>query len=401
MSKRWYFIGFSLALLILSVVLFIKPGPKLGTDFKGGTELEVAFTAPVTAAEIRASVERAGFSAPDVVAVNDRSNPHRYLIRVKDVSVLEESQKETIRDRLCLLPEGAPVPEDRCPPAVRASEVKFSPGGDKISMRYEITPDLEGIKKQIDAAPGIELRAGANNPVVVSERDHKVEVYLKSKGDQLLDALRRELGADRVPEQALRVEWIGPKAGAQLRDSAIKSIVISIFFIMAYVAFRFDLRFAPGGIIALVHDVGIALGVMVLFGKEITLTTVAALLMLVGYSITDTVVVYDRIRENLAKHRDKSFSDIINLSISEMLGRTLLVSIATLLSLMMFFIWGTGTLKDLAFTLVVGMIVGIYSSIYVAAPLTEWIDRKFFGASTFKRRKVSRMRAQKRADAVV
>jgi preprotein translocase subunit SecF len=204
-----------------------------------------------------------------------------------------------------------------------------------------------------------------------------------------------------VPAQALRVEWIGPRAGAQLRDSAIKSVLVSLLFIMAYVAFRFDLRFAPGGIIALAHDVGIALGAMVITQREITLSTVAALLTIVGYSITDTVVVYDRVRENLGKHRDKSFAQIINLSISEMLGRTILVSGATLLSMIMFFIWGTGALKDFAFTLVVGILVGTYSSIYVAAPLTEWIDRRFFGASGYKRKKVSRTRVQKRADAVV
>lgn len=401
MSKRRYFIGFSLVLLILSIISFIKPGPKLGTDFKGGTEIEVAFNAPVSAAEVRSAIERGGFSTPDVVAVSDPQGRSRYLIRVQDVSALEEAQKDKIRGQLCHLPEGTPVPEDRCPPAMRASEVKFSPGGDKISTRYEVAPDLEGIRKQFEGVAGIEMRHGANNPVVVSERDHKVEIHLKSKGDQLMDTLRRELGADKVPEDALRVEWIGPRAGAQLRDSAIKSVMISILFIMAYVAFRFDVRFAPGGIIALIHDVGIALGAMVLTQREITLSTIAALLTIVGYSITDTVVVYDRIRENLSKHRDKSFSDIINLSISEMLGRTILVSCATLLSMVCFFIWGTGTLKDFAFTLVVGIVVGTYSSIYVAAPITEWIDRRFFGSSAYKRKKVSRVRAEKRADAVV
>lgn len=401
MGKRRYFIGFSVLLLVLSIISFIKPGPKLGTDFKGGTEIEVAFNAPLSAADVRGAIQRAGFSTPDVVSVSDPQGRSRYLIRVQDVSALEEAQKEKVRTQLCHLPEGAPVPEDRCPPAVRASEVKFSPGGDKISARYEVAPDLEGIRKQFEGVGGVELRHGVNNPVVVSERDHKVEIYLKSKGDQLMDALRRELGADKVPENALRTEWIGPRAGAQLRDSAIKSVAISILFIMAYVAFRFDVRFAPGGIIALIHDVGIALGAMVLTQREITLSTIAALLTIVGYSISDTVVVYDRIRENLSKHRDKTFSDIINLSISEMLGRTILVSCSTLLSMVCFFIWGTGTLKDFAFTLVVGIIVGTYSSIYVAAPITEWIDRRFFGSSVFKRKKVSRVRTEKRADAVV
>jgi preprotein translocase subunit SecF len=156
---------------------------------------------------------------------------------------------------------------------------------------------------------------------------------------------------------------------------------------MLYVAIRFDVRFAPGGIVALIHDVGIALGAMVLTGREITLSTVAALLTIVGYSITDTVVVYDRIRENLAKHRNMSFSQVINYSISEMLGRTIIVSGVTSLSLLAFLFWGTGVLRDFAFTLLVGIVVGTYSSIYIAAPLTEWIDRRFFPAATRVRKK--------------
>ncbi|MFO0762982.1 MAG: protein translocase subunit SecF [Byssovorax sp.] len=253
-------------------------------------------------------------------------------------------------------------------------------------------------------APGIELRNAPNNPLVVSERDHKVEIELKSRGDQILDGLRQQLGADKVPDAALRVEWIGPKAGAQLRDAAIRSIGIAMFFIMAYIALRFDLRFAPGGIIALAHDVGIALGAMVIANKEITLSTVAAMLTIVGYSMTDTVVVYDRIRENLTKHRGMSFYAVINLSVSEMLGRTLITSGVTALSMVAFLVWGTGVLKDFAFALLIGILVGTYSSIYVAAPLTEWIDRRFFGSAVDagkQRKKVSRTRAVKRADAVV
>lgn len=401
MSKRWLFIGLSAVLLLLSIIAFFVPGPRLGTDFKGGTEVEVAFKTPVTSADVRQAVSKAGFDSPDVVSVADPANPHRFLIRVHEVSALSEQQKELLRDRMCLLPDDAPVPEDRCPPAVRASEVKFSPGGDKISARYDVAPDLEGIKKQLEGIEGVELRPGANNPNLVSERDNKVELYLKSKGDQLMDGLREHLGAEVVPDQALRVEWIGPKAGAQLRDAAIKSVLITLLFMMVYIAFRFDIRFAPGGIIALAHDVGIALGAMIITQREITLSTVAALLTIVGYSINDTVVVYDRIRENLTKHRDMSFPAVINLSLSEVLGRTILVSFSTLLSLLMFLFWGTGTIKDFAFTLVVGIAFGTYSSIYVAAPLTEWIDRKFFGSSASKRKKVSRVRAQKRADAVV
>ncbi len=405
MGKRWYFIGLSGFLLVLSIMSFFYPGPKLGTDFKGGTEVEVAFLGPegsITGGQVREAVEAIGFHDPDVVTVTDVTHANRFLIRVQQVTVLTDDQKAAIRGKMCLVPEGSvPTPTEQCPANLQASEVKFSPGGDKITARYEAEPDLAGIRKQLTGVSGIDLRDGAKNPQVVSERDHKVEIALKSKGDQLLDGLRAKLGADKVPTAALRVEWIGPKAGAQLRNAALWSVGIACFFIMAYIAFRFDLRFAPGGIVALIHDVGIALGAMVLARKEITISTVAAMLTIVGYSISDTVVVYDRIRENLGKHRSMSFAAVINLSISEMLGRTIITSGVTSLSMVMFLVWGTGVIKDFAFALLVGIIVGTYSSIYVAAPLTEWIDRRFFGASADNKKALTRTRTAKRADAVV
>lgn len=400
MRWRWRFLGFSLLLLVLSVISFFVPGPKMGTDFKGGTELEVAFKEAVTAGEVRAAVEHVGFEAPEVVSVADKENPNRFLIRVQEVTVLSDKEKASIRDKMCLIGENGQTPAG-CAPNASATEIKFSPGGDKIFARYEKKPDLGVIKQQVSGIEGLQLRAGANNPLLASERDNRVEIQLKSKGDQLLDGLRAQLGAEKVPESALRVEWIGPKAGAQLRDAAIRSIVVACFFIMAYIAFRFDLRFAPGGIVALVHDVGIALGAMVLARKEITLSTVAAMLTIVGYSLTDTVVVYDRIRENLSKHRNMTFASVINLSISEMFGRTLITSGVTSLSLVAFLIWGTGALKDFAFALLVGILVGTYSSIYIAAPFTEWIDRRFFGASADQKKAIKRTRAVKRADTVV
>jgi len=220
------------------------------------------------------------------------------------------------------------------------------------------------------------LRESPTNPQVTNPRDHRVEIQLQSKGDQLMDGMRTKLGASVVPDQALRVEWVGPKAGKQLRDSARNSVAIAIVFIMLYLAFRFDLRFAPGVVIACVHDAMVVIGVFIVLQKEVTLLTITAVLTIVGYSMNDTVVIYDRIRENLSKHRGKSFSEIINLSVSETLSRTILTSGATMLSIMAFFVWGTGVVKDFALAMVVGIIAGTYSSIYVAAPLTEWIDRR-------------------------
>ena len=378
MGQRRFWIPLSFILVIGSIVLCFYPGPNYGTDFRGGTEVEIAFNKPVDAASVRQAVESAGFQNPDVVQVVDPNNANHFLIRVQDVSAITEHEKDALRAALCYVDDpSAPLSDpSKCPLNARATEVKFSAGGDKISTRYDVDPDLSKIKAQIASVPGVALRASATNPQVLNQRDRRVEIQLLSKGDQLIERLQSKLGADVVPDQALRVEWVGPKAGKQLRDSARNAVAIAIVFIMLYLAFRFDLRFAPGVIVACVHDAMVVIGVFVLLHKEITLSTIAAVLTVVGYSMNDTVVVYDRIRENLGKHRGKSFARIINLSVSETLSRTILTSGLTTLSVLAFFVYGTGVIKDFMLALVVGIIAGTYSSIYVAAPLTEWIDTR-------------------------
>ncbi len=375
MSVRWYFIGLSLFLTFGAAVLLLMGKARLGTDFTGGTEVEIAFKKPVSAGNLRAAVEKAGFQEPGVIRVDDPKNPNRYLIRVEEVSTISSAEQAEIEKSLCL---SAGPATDACPADRQATEVKFSPGGDKISVRYRNSPDLDAIKERVSAVKGILLRPGAHNPILQNARDNKVEIQLMSKGDQLMTGLRQGLGADFVPDSALRTEWIGPRAGAQLRDSAVKSIAISIVFIMVYIAFRFDLRFAPGGVVALTHDALGTIGILICLGKEINLTTIAAALTIVGYSVNDTVIVYDRVRENLGKLRGTSFFQLINISTSEMLGRTLLTSSTVVIALLGFFIWGTGELKDFSLALVIGVILGTYSSIYVALPLTEWLDHTLF-----------------------
>jgi preprotein translocase subunit SecF len=378
MKMRRYFIAFSIFLTLFSLLLVLGkvPGvePKFGTDFKGGTEIEVAFKADVSASEVRNAVQAAGFSTPDVVKVEDGKQKNHYMIRVQEVSTLSPETQAHVERALCLTPG---LPESECPADHRATEVKFSPGGDKVTARFRENPDLEWVRTRMGGVKGVQLRPGANNPFVQNARDHKVEIQLMSKGDQLVQGLHRALGA-RAPDQPLRSEWIGPRAGAQLRDSAVKSIAISIVFIMAYVAFRFDLRFAPGGVLALVHDALGMVGILILLGEEINLTTVASALTIVGYSVNDTVIIFDRVRENLGKLRGASFRHLINVSTSEMLGRTLLTNATVQISLLAFFVWGTGTLKHFALSLTIGMLLGAYSSIYVALPLTEWLDRVLF-----------------------
>jgi len=392
MRMRRFWIALSLFLTLGSVALLFYPGPNYGTDFKGGTEIEVAFKAATGGDEIRTAVHKSGqFSDPDVVPVHSPTNQWQFLIRVQDISTVDETTKDALKKAMCLGVEGDD--ETTCPKNARATEVKFSAGGDKLSVRYDSEPDLEKLKAQLATVPNVKLRKTAQNPQVVNPRDHRVEIQLQSKGDQLLDVLRTQLGEQRVPESALRVEWVGPKAGKQLRDSARNSVALAIVFIMLYLAFRFDLRFAPGVVLACLHDALVVLGFFVIFRKEVTLSTIAAVLTIVGYSMNDTVVVYDRIRENLGKHRGKSFGDVINLSVSETLSRTILTSGATMLSVLAFFIWGTGVIKDFAFAMVVGIVAGTYSSIYVAAPLTEWIDRRMTKGGTTAVKK--RLRAAK------
>ncbi len=402
MGNRGLFAYVSLFLVIGSVVLLFFPGPNLGTDFRGGTEIEVAFNPPISPGEIRKAVTNAGFHSPDVIRVQSK-NEAQYLVRVEDVSEIGEAAEAKIAEAVCY---GSGLPEEACPAAEQASEMKVSPGGDKVTVRFREEVDEAQVERlrqrfaeMVTPATQIELRAGENNPTIQSARDNKVEIQLMSKGDQLMKALRDALGEDKVPHQLadgalnpLRVEWIGPKAGRQLRDSALSSIAIALVFIMAYIAFRFDLRFAPGAVLALAHDSLVTVGVLIIIQKELTLSTVAAILTIVGYSVNDTVVVYDRVRENLGKMRGATFNTIINTSLSEMLARTILTSGTTILGLSAFFVWGTGTLKDFSLTLIIGMVLGTYSSIYVALPLTWWLDRTLFSRVTKRKREIATAR---------
>jgi preprotein translocase subunit SecF len=390
MRVRIFWIPLSFFLVLGSVILCFVPGPNYGTDFKGGTEIEIAFGKPIDPAGVRRGVESVGFQTPDVVQVVDPNNAYHFLIRVQDVSAITDEEKTALRHALCYVDDPDPLKGSAsCPENARATEVKFSAGGDKISTRYDTDPDLEKVKAQVRSVPGVSLRVSANNPQVLNPRDHRVEIQLLGKGDQLIEGLRDKLGADTVPDRALRVEWVGPKAGKQLRDSARNAVAIAIVFIMLYLAFRFDLRFAPGVIVACVHDAMVVIGAFILLHKEITLSTIAAVLTVIGYSMNDTVVVYDRIRENLGKHRGKSFAQIINLSVSETLSRTILTSGATMLSVLAFFVYGTGVIKDFMLALVIGIIAGTYSSIYVAAPLTEWIDTRMARKASTKKKLVN------------
>ena len=347
----------------LSLASLFYPGPNYGIDFAGGTEVQLAFNDETVPAEVREALEDAGYSRPDVISVEGK--PNEYIIRVREVSSLPEEQIASIRSStMAALGEGV------------VQEMKVSPGGDKITIRVSGAVHEQQLQEALEAG-GAHVRS-INS--LAGSRDPRYEAHLVGVADELAGQLRERFG-DRAPDEALRVEWVGPKAGEQLRDAAIQSLLYAIAFIMLYVAFRFDLRFAPGGVIAMLHDALITLGIYVLLQKEVNLTTVAALLTIMGYSINDTIVVFDRIRENMVRVRDKSLRELINVSTSQMLSRTIVTSLTTLLSVSAFFFLGTGVIRDIAFALGVGILIGTLSSIFIAAPITELMDRRLFSRS--------------------
>jgi preprotein translocase subunit SecF len=364
----------SLLICVATLVGLFYPGPNLGTDFVGGTEIEVAFNAPVPADKVRGALETIGLHDADVVEVRSGAGggaADRYIIRVSEVSTISDETVHAAEQKLCL----PPAPEADCPPARQASEVKFSPGGDRITARFVDKPDLAWVAERVAASPGLKLRPGTDNPRLDPRHPDKVIVELLGTGDLMFGALRDQIGKDLLPDAPLRVEWVGPKAGAQLRNAALQSIAITLVAIMAYVAIRFDLRYAPGAVLCLVHDALVATGGLMIAGKEMNLTVIAALLTIIGFSVNDTVVIYDRVRENMRRLRGASFPEIINLSVSEMMGRTVITSGTAILSLVPFLVWGTNALQDFAYVLIVGMVSGVYSTVFVALPLTHWLDR--------------------------
>ncbi len=373
MKYRTPAVAFSTIVVLASIASLFWPGPNLGIDFAGGTEVQLQFQGDVNTAELRGIIEELGYQSPDVIAIQGHAN--QYLVRVREVSALPAGvTEESITAAV----------DEAIEPAVVSARV--SPGGDKVSIRLEGAADIATLRSGLVNA-GVQVR-GDVRPFG-PESDFRYEADLIGVADNLVGELTTRLG-ERGPAAPLRIEWVGPRAGAQLRNGAIKALLYAMGLIMLYVAFRFDLRFAPGGVIALIHDAIVTVGVFVLLQKEFNLTTVASLLTIIGYSINDTIVIYDRIRENMARYRDKNLAELINISTSEMLSRTIITSGVTLLAIIPFFIWGTQTISDIALALFIGFLAGVYSTIYIASPVTEWMDERFFKAAREARREANR-----------
>jgi preprotein translocase SecF subunit len=193
--------------------------------------------------------------------------------------------------------------------------------------------------------------------------------------DQVSEALKNQL--PKNPYETLRIEKVGPVVGKALRNRALLAIIFALGGILIYVGFRFKhFDFATAGVIALLHDIIVTVGLLMFFNRQIDLLVVTALLTIAGYSINDTIIIYDRVRENMAKSHRMPLVDTINLSVNQTLGRTILTTITTLMVVISLYMFGGEVLNTFALTLLIGFITGTYSTVFIASPLVLMIQKK-------------------------
>jgi len=236
-------------------------------------------------------------------------------------------------------------------------------GGTLVEVTYETPVELESIRNTL-IANGYEdsqvVNFGTNLDVLIKVAD-------QNGNSSIGEAVYSLLNEKGFQGELKRVEFVGPQVGAELRDQGGFGMLIALFMILIYVAFRFQYKFALGAVTALAHDVVIILGLFSVFAWDFDLTVLAALLAVIGYSLNDTIVVSDRIRENFRTQREMQPKDMIDLSLNQTLGRTVITSFTTLLVLFALFIFGGEMIKGFSLALILGVLVGTYSSIYVVA----------------------------------
>lgn len=248
-------------------------------------------------------------------------------------------------------------------------------GGTVVQVKFDQTPDLDKIRssfKGFDMGEMVIQTFGESDHILV--RVEKTDKDLKETAS-LIQAKLKEISGGKITVE--RVEQVGPQVGSQLKSKATMAVIYSLIGILIYVSIRFEFIFSLGAVLALFHDVIITLGIFSLMGKEISLPVIAALLTIVGYSLNDTIVVFDRIREKLKNSAAKdNIMQVMNLSINETLSRTLLTSGTTLLAVLALYVFGGEVINGFSFALLIGIIVGTYSSIGIASSLVYTIKTK-------------------------
>jgi preprotein translocase subunit SecF len=246
-------------------------------------------------------------------------------------------------------------------------------GGILVEARMQAEPDMADLRDRLNGLGlgGVSLTHIGDDSRDVMIRVQQPRETTEEQENAALALIQGELG-DGVDYR--RVELVGPKVGAELIEAGIWAVSLSILAIVVYIWFRFEWQFAIGALVALLHDVLITLGMFSLLRLEFDLTTVAALLTLAGYSINDTVVVYDRVREKLRRYKKMELVELLNLSLNKTLSRTILTSLTTLVAVLSLFFLGGDVLRNFSAALAFGVIIGTYSTIYVAVPILVYFD---------------------------
>jgi preprotein translocase subunit SecF len=263
-------------------------------------------------------------------------------------------------------------------------------GGTLVQVHYQQKAPIDKIRKAITKNPAYENASvtyfGNDNEIII-----RTKTSSKSLGKDMGDTMR-ELLKGTGDFEVRRVDMVGAKVGSELREKGMMSLFLAILGILIYVSFRFEWRFAIASVLALVHDVTIAMGAVVLFNVEVNLDTLAALLTILGYSLNDTIIVFDRIREGIQNSKESALDRIINESVTQTLSRTTLTSLTTFFVVLTLFLFGGEIIKGFSFTLLVGIIVGTYSSIFVASPILMWLG---FSVKDFREKEAEKLKRQK------
>ena len=260
-------------------------------------------------------------------------------------------------------------------------------GGTEVQLTFEPQVDVtEGpIREIVSAIEGIDdpsvIRYGdpVDNEFLVKFQG-SVKTGDASAGADMVTEIQRAVIAGIGPlrgGKVSRVEFVGPKVGPELRNDGLSSLFYASLVVLAYIAFRFSSRFAPGAILAVLHDLTVTAGIFVMLGLEFDLRILAAMLAILGYSLNDTIIIYDRIRENLELHTKHDLVEVLNLSVNQTLSRTILTSATTLLALGSLYFLGGEIIRPFAFAMVMGVLVGTYSSIFIASPTLLLLEGRF------------------------
>jgi preprotein translocase subunit SecF len=352
---KWPFIGASLVLWAAGMIsLIVHGGPRYGIDFKGGAEMRLRFAAEPPMSRLRAALDAKApgsslqqLSGAQEVEVTTPITDEKLLNANRDVieKTLRQEFAET-GDKLDLNNASAEQLQDKLRDPLIQAGVPLS--------EQQLQDTVKAIKDYRDTKGGL-----------VRSFDELAGV--KGVTPQVIAALKNQcvLG----PFTILSTDMVGPKIGADLQKQAIEATLFALGGMLVYIWFRFEWVYGLGAVIAVFHDTLITLGLFSLLNKEISLTVVAALLTLVGYSMNDTIVVFDRIRENLKLLRREKLENLINISVNQTLSRTVLTSGLTLITALSLWLFGGEVLNGFSLALVIGIIIGTYSSVYVASPI--------------------------------